>query len=637
MRPKLGIPAVLPSEPLYYEEPDADKSTRLGSIDGYIRQHGLDSARMMLASSIPTKPTAIIRWPEDIQSHVLTGFLDAWEFIGYDVETGGLDPRKVKLRLIQLAIPDGRVFVLNLEHPHASDWREIMRPLFMRDDVTLVGHNINFDLRFGVANGLEWPKAKVFDTMIAAQLLGASAHRAALGTYTLGTVAKAYLHVDVDKSLQRSFLDGLPISNEQIEYAAQDSMIVLALAQTLQDKLDVAALNTVAYIEMAALPAFASIQHNGMAVNWEQWANITLEAAVEIEQWEQELNTEYRRVAGSDAKTVDWGSHYSVLAALKTRPVFKSLTKTNVMVLSEYHKQDVIVGMLLHFRELLQKLKTFGMYWLYTGVNNDTERVHASTMQLGAETGRTSTRDPNMQQIPRAKSYRECFAAPKGRKIIDCDYSQIELRILAQITQDKRMLEAYRNGEDLHSVTAATVLDKPLSEVQHEDRQIAKSLNFGLIYGMGKSRLVTYAEATFHIKLTEERAIELRNSYFDVYPGVRAWHREQYEGYKATRTQGNRRRIQVEKFSDKLNSPVQGTGADMLKLSAGRLHAERAKFPSAFMINTIHDEIVMECDEDDAPAVAAWLQQVMEESGQIFLKDVPVVAEAHICDNWSEK
>lgn len=636
MRPKRNLAVVATQTPVLAETETTSGSDRLSRIATYIRAHNLELSPFYY-HEIPTEPTTIYRWPEDIDGRIIPEYIAIAEHIGYDVETTGLNPRTDKLRLIQLALSDGRVFVLNLEHSGAKNWRAIIAPIFARTDLTLIGHNLAFDLRFTVANGIEWPNAKSFDTMIAAQLLGASTHRAQRGTYTLETLAKKHLGVELDKSLQRSFLDGLPITDEQSHYAAVDPLVTVALADVLMQGLRETGMESIAAIEMGAVAAFARIQHEGMHIDAQQWIDVALAAYIDADALIPQMNAEYRRIAGENATPPLWSSADQVLKTLRKRPGLADIPGTNATILSNYAETDALIPLLLKWREKRKSCTTYGLDWLQMNTDTTTGRIHGSTMQLGTETGRTSSRVPNMQNLPRAKQYRQCFTAPVGSKLVDTDYSQIELRIVAQITQDSRMLEAYRNGEDLHIQTAAFTLDKETSALTKDDRQIAKSENFGLVYGMGVAKFIGYARTNYHVTFTEEEATLLRYKYFQTYRGVKRWHQRQTDEYTATRTLGNRRRKAVISFSEKLNSPVQGTGADMLKLSLARLYVERHRYPTAKLVNTVHDEIIAEVPTEDADAVAAWISTVMQESGQIFLEDVPVLAEPSVCDNWAEK
>jgi DNA polymerase-1 len=250
---------------------------------------------------------------------------------------------------------------------------------------------------------------------------------------------------------------------------------------------------------------------------------------------------------------------------------------------------------------------------------------------------------PNLQQIPRDRAYRACIRPPAGRVFVKADYSQIELRIAAEITGDQRLLAAYRDGQDVHTVTAAEVLGRENGAVSADDRQAAKALNFGLLFGMGPSTLRETARRGYGVELTEDEAVTFRERFFQAYPGIKSWHkRHPSKDWDTgepitldTRTLGGRRRLGVARFTEKLNSPIQGTGADGLKAALALLWESRSFCPSAALVLAIHDEIVLECDLADAGTARAWLVDCMTKGMQAFLKRVPVVVEATTERDWS--
>jgi DNA polymerase-1 len=201
----------------------------------------------------------------------------------------------------------------------------------------------------------------------------------------------------------------------------------------------------------------------------------------------------------------------------------------------------------------------------------------------------------------RTSTHRRCVAAPPGRDLVKADYSQIELRIAAKVSGDKALLDAYKRGDDLHALTARQVLGA--TEVAKQHRQLAKAINFGLLYGMGAKSFRSYARTNYGVEMTEAEAQAYREAFFNAYPGLRRWHRSMGEGQCDTRTLASRRVLGVDRFTEKLNLPVQGTGADGLKSTLGLLWARRHQVPGTIPVLAVHDEIVVECDEGQAPAV----------------------------------
>jgi DNA polymerase-1 len=245
--------------------------------------------------------------------------------------------------------------------------------------------------------------------------------------------------------------------------------------------------------------------------------------------------------------------------------------------------------------------------------------------------------DPNLQNIPRGREYRACFRAQPGWVLVKADYSAIELRLAAVIARDGGMLQAFQDGQDLHRQTAALVLGVPEVEVTKEQRQLAKALNFGLLYGMGAQTLIQHTASGYEVTLSLEEAEQHRRRFFASYPGLARWHRGIPREPIDTRTLAGRRRLGVEHFTEKVNSPVQGSGADGLKAALGRLWRHRHEVPvDVRLVATVHDEIVAECRVEDAPEVAAWLTQHMQEAmSEIVASRVPIEVEATIAQDWA--
>ena len=242
---------------------------------------------------------------------------------------------------------------------------------------------------------------------------------------------------------------------------------------------------------------------------------------------------------------------------------------------------------------------------------------------------------PNLQNLPRDPVYRECFRPAEGRVMIKADYAQIELRIVAEMAPDARMKQAFAEGKDLHATTATHLLGKGEEEdVTSDERQLAKAVNFGLIYGMGAKALTKYARTNFGQDLDESEAAGIRRRYFEAYPGIRIW--QQIQGRETeTRTVLGRRRIldSDRHYTARLNSPVQGTGADGLKLALVKMWESRDDI-DAFPVLAIHDEIVVECPTDKAEEAKAWLVRCMREGMEEFLKEVPIVVDAEVRRTW---
>jgi DNA polymerase-1 len=268
-------------------------------------------------------------------------------------------------------------------------------------------------------------------------------------------------------------------------------------------------------------------------------------------------------------------------------------------------------------------------------------RVHARWHQTGNVAGRSSCDHPNLQQIPRDPRFRRCFCAPEGQVIIKADYSAIHLRIAAKIANDEVMLSAFKAGKDLHRITAASLLSKPESDVTRQDRQLAKAVAFGLLYGMGAKGLRDYARQSYGVEMTTDEAKQHREKFFETYKGLAFWHRKTQRQKASqvgteTRTLAGRRRLIDKKtpIMHRLNSPVLGTEGDGAKRALALLWERRADAPFAFPIAFIHDEIVVEALAADADAVASWLRQAMIDGIGPLIDPVPCEVEVVIARTW---
>jgi DNA polymerase-1 len=550
--------------------------------------------------------------------------------LGFDVETTGLDPRSHRIRLIQLAVPGGPVYVVDLFRVDAR----ILEALFAAGP-RLVGHNLKFDLSFLAAAGLPVPDGRrLFDTMLAAQLLGAGTDEGRLDHCGLQNVAERHLGVTIDKSAQTSDWTG-PLTQEQLAYAAQDAAILLPLAETLGDQIREADLGRVLSLEKRALPAISWLESTGAPFDAEAWVGLSDRVVEDQVRLEQALTEMAGREDQAGAKAINWRSPEQVKRVLRERG--HDVERTDEATLTGLAPDDPLARLLLQYREAVTRASRYGIAFL-RNVDAGTGRIHADYFQLGAASGRMSCRGPNLQQVPRDPAYRACFRPAPGRVLVKSDYSQIELRIAAEIAGDQRMLDAYLANSDLHMVTAAAVLGRSNGTVMKADRQLAKAVNFGLLYGMGAPRLREYAIQNYGVELTPAQAEEFREKFLSTFPGLRGWHRHQGNVRPEepdTRTLAGRRRLAVKKYTERLNTPVQGTGADGLKAALALLWESRFRVPSAAPVLCIHDEIVLEVDEGEAEQAREWLVECMKRGMRSFLLKVPVEVEAEIIADWS--
>jgi len=582
--------------------------------------------------SYPELPVRTLTTVDDVQ-RALPALLAA-SMVGFDTETTGLDPLTDRLRLVQLATHDG-AYVLDARRVDPR----VLAPLFDAPagaGPLMVAQNAAFDLRFLHQVGLATPAAgRLFDTELVARLLSASAFKKGYAPvkHGLAAIAQRVLGLSLDKTAQTSDWEG-ELTEEQLRYAALDAVVLPLIAERLQTELVAAGLERVAALEMGALPVVAWLMETGVPFDSDGWQRLALLAEQDVARVEQDLTV--RAATGglfaNGQSTVKWSSPQQVATLLRERG-HAAVTSTEEAVLRQLADEgEPLALLLLRHREASKRASTYGLDYL-KHVHPLTGRIHASFRQLGSEAGRMSATDPNVQQVPRDKAYRACVRPGPGRVLVKADFAQIELRLAAQIAPDERLVEAFQRGDDLHTVTARRVLGK--TDVTKADRQAAKAVNFGLLYGMGAKGLRQYAADEYGVQWTEEEAQTVRGRFFAEYRGLHAWHRSQPDGEVETRTIAGRRRLGVERYTEKLNSPVQGSGADGLKAALGRLWETRHRVPSAAPILVVHDEIVVECDRDQAEEARAWVMDAMRSGMETVLHRVPAEVEATVCGDWS--
>jgi DNA polymerase-1 len=295
---------------------------------------------------------------------------------------------------------------------------------------------------------------------------------------------------------------------------------------------------------------------------------------------------------------------------------------------------------MLEYREVTKQRDAFALA-LEKHIHPVSRRIHPEFLQLGTETGRFSCRNPNLQQIPQEKEWRSLFAAPAGYKVITADYSQIELRILAEVSGDETFLDAYRNGQDIHARTAAEMYGVPVEDVTKEQRGSAKAINFGLCYGMGEHKLAD------SLGITTEEAAEFIRRYFAAYPNVKkaldSFAETGAKTLEALTLSGRKRAFRKPMSVRELhgvqrqakNTPIQGTCGDIVKQALKMVHAYIV-CADAWIFLTVHDELVLCVHESLAEDMARAVKELMEEAGRVYIKKLPIVVDVTLADTWSK-
>jgi DNA polymerase I-like protein with 3'-5' exonuclease and polymerase domains len=600
-----------------------DANGEAGTGRCHAREAGADPAVMrspfVVEARGPSAPTYLLV-KDRAGLDVVAAALNDTALVGLDVETTGLDPHADRVRLLSLALDtiDGGKFAY-LVDCFAVDPAPLWKALADRE---LVLHNAAFDLAFLARRGFT-PAGNVRDTMLLAQLLTAGT----MERVSLAACCRRWLQRDLDKAEQKSDWSGA-LTDDQLAYAALDVVVLAPLLKALAAEVEEAGLAEVARIEQRCLPAIVWMGWQGVALDRDAWQALAGAASEEADRLRQELHQAAPPKPCELFDAWNWDSTPQARQALALAGCEVDNTAEETLAAVDHP----LAQLLRRYRLARKRSSTYGTDWLAHVAGDG--RVYPSWRQIGAASGRMSCSDPNMQQLPRGE-YRRCVVAPPGRVLVKADYSQIELRIAAKVSGDRALLEAYRRGEDLHARTARNVLR--IEDVTKQHRQLAKALNFGLLYGMGARGLRQYARSQYGLELTEEEARRYRNAFFRSYPGLAAWHsRVRSQKTTQTRTLAGRRRLLNDRTPDthRLNTPVQGTGADGLKLALALLWERRDQAPGAFPVLVVHDEIVVECDAGQAEAAAAWLKQAMIDGMAPLIEPVPCEVEVQVGQTW---
>lgn len=564
--------------------------------------------------------------------------------LAIDTETTGLSPREHKLRLIQIASETLPILLIDTWKLNEASI-ELIR-LLTESSLIKVGQNFKFDLQFLWAYGVN-VNGIIFDTELASQLISAGEPAA----HNLKAIAERYLGKYLSKELQKSDWSG-ELTDEQLMYAAMDARILLDLRSVLRSKLIEYGLTTVAQLEFDCLPATAAMEYNGIKLDIEALSNLR-----PYYEQQKSLNHKYimeylnipiqTKLFGDPEYLFNLDSPSQLLPKLQQLGIpdpndsTMLIQSTGKNVIKLLNGEDYpIIEYLLNYRTAEKRLTTF-IDKLPLVVDPRTGRIHSSYRQIGADTGRYASSTPNLQQIPRTTDFRSCFIPESGYKYCAADYSQVELRIAAAITRDAKMLDVFRKNEyDLHTVTASLISGVSLDKVTKQQRQEAKSVNFGLIFSMGWYKFRQYAKITYDVSLTEAEAKKFRKKYFDAYPGVRVWHESimENQNLKEARSRSGRLRkwLVPPGVSGISNLPVQGTSADITKTALGMLYT-RFKGTDTKIVATVHDEIILECPESTAEEDKNTLSEIMVQAGEKFVREVPIVADAVVANSWAEK
>ena len=569
----------------------------------------------------------------------------------FDTETTSLDYRIAQIVGFSVAFDAQDAYYIPLAHdyegaPEQLNREEILaqiKPILEDEAIQKIGHHLKYDAHVLENHGIHlagW----YFDTMLASYVLNSVATR-----HGMDDVARLYLsHLTTTyeqvagKGAKQKTFNKIEIETAA-HYAAEDAHVTYRLFEVLSKKLQTypELVNILHNIEMPVARVLTSMEENGIRLDLAFLDQLGCEFA----QTMQNLENQITEIAG---EAFNVSSPKQVGEVLFDKLGLKGGKKTST---GQYSTSESVLEKLEHpIAELileyrgLSKLKSTYTDGLCKQANNETHRVHTSYHQALTATGRLSSTDPNLQNIPiRAeigRQIRKAFIAPEGRVLLAADYSQIELRLMAHLSQDDALVDAFNHGQDVHRRTAAEVLGIPLEEVTNDQRRQAKAVNFGLLYGMSEFGL------TRQLGFTRQESQEYIKQYFRRYPGI-------YEYMQRTRQvaleQGfvetilgrrlytpdiDARNMMVRKAAERaaINAPLQGSAADIIKMAMIEVDKMLPK-DQAKMLLQVHDELVFEVDEAIADELAPQLAEVMQSVIEI---SVPLVVEVGKGMNWDE-
>ena len=581
--------------------------------------------------------------------------------LSFDCETTGLKPEVGGLRLLQFGSAARKIVVV-VDLFAASEEELAQLDLFFANGNRFwTAHNAVFDLGWLQAYGWH-PRGEVRCTMLASKLLNNGMPNLKHG---LAAVAKRYLDIDVDKEQQRSDWSA-ELTEAQIRYAAKDVEILCELDAPMHQQIAQAGLSGAYSLECRALQGMASMANNGLPFSRDALQGIEVDYEKDIENLGREFHLELDEALPREAKlprhedgTFNLRARESGSIRLGTKQYAgfnigspKQLLEKMTLVLGEtpidaktqkpsasrtalreYAGNHSVVATYLQWKKAEKRRQMVASLLKHQSPDGF---VRSSYWQLGAETGRMTCSDPNLQQVPRDAQFRESVIAPEGWSFIGADFSQMELRLLAVVAEDENMCTAFMEGQDLHSVT---------SEALGCERQISKSANFGLAYGSGAKGLRNYA-AGMGVQITLQEATSVREQWLDTYYGVRAWHRRLAR--ESDKTAGQMASIRVpvtglrrflpgdmNRLTVRANTPIQGAGAAILKCAIGSLWKHLQGSEEAKLCAAIHDELLLLVRKGQEEKWMEVLRVAMESAEAKWLGAVPAVADVKTGDSWA--
>jgi len=619
-------------------------------LHGLIKQFEIEPSEKESAAD---KNYQTIRTEKDLDE--LMGLINQADYFAFDTETTSLDYMLAELVGISIALKPNEAFYIPINHNYEGAEKQLeqdfvleaLKPFLESDEIPKIGHNLKYDRHILQNAGIDL-KGKLLDTMLFSYVNNSTITR-----HNLDAVSKRYLNINPTsyEDVAGKGAKQIPFSEVSIDvasdYASEDADISLKLYEHIEPMVQKEAKLAKLYseIEGPLIYTLGDIERSGVLIDSEKLNQQSKELEGKI------LKLEYK-VQESAGEDFNLGSPKQLQEILYEKlglPVIKKTPKgqpsTSEAVLQELSMDFPIVHDILSYRAI-SKLKSTYTDKLPKMINSNTGRVHTSYHQAVTATGRLSSSDPNLQNIPirskEGRRIREAFIAPEGYKILAADYSQIELRIMAHLSKDDGLMDAFAKGQDIHQATAAEIFSINIDNVTANQRRSAKAINFGLIYGMSAFGL------SKQLQITRAEAQNYIEQYFDRYPGVKNYmdetkSRAKKNGYVETvlgrrlyladiESSNYQRRQYAERSA--INAPMQGTAADLIKMAMSNLHKRiRNESLDAKIIMQVHDELVIEVNENQLDELSDLTVNIMAE---IFKLDVDLKVDSDIGNNWDE-
>ena len=619
-------------------------------LHGLIKQFEIEPSEKESAAD---KNYQTIRTEKELDE--LMGLINQADYVSFDTETTSLDYMLAELVGISIALKPNEAFYIPINHNYEGAEKQLeqdfvleaLKPFLESDEIPKIGHNLKYDRHILQNVGIDL-KGKLLDTMLFSYVNNSTITR-----HNLDAVSKRYLNINPTsyEDVAGKGAKQIPFSEVSIDvasdYASEDADISLKLYEHIEPLVQKEAKLAKLYseIEGPLIYTLGDIERNGVLIDSEKLSQQSKELEAKI----LKLESQVQKNAGEDFNLGSPKQLQEILYEKLGLPVIKKTPKgqpsTSEAVLQELSIDFPIVHDILSYRAI-SKLKSTYTDKLPKMINSNTGRVHTSYHQAVTATGRLSSSDPNLQNIPirseEGRRIREAFIAPEGYKILAADYSQIELRIMAHLSKDQGLMDAFAKGQDIHQATAAEIFSINIDDVTSNQRRSAKAINFGLIYGMSAFGL------SKQLQITRAEAQNYIEQYFDRYPGVKNYMDEtklsaKKNGYVETvlgrrlyladiESSNYQRRQYAERSA--INAPMQGTAADLIKMAMTDLHSKiRNESLDAKIIMQVHDELVIEVNENQLDELSDLTVNIMAD---IFKLDVDLKVDADIGNNWDE-